>query len=106
MNIKNKYLTSLIVSFLKKYRLLNIIKYNKYIQNQTNIDYNDYKKFKEVEIEILLTEYISYNSDKKCFIFNGKDSKKNYTIYFGEEIIDKNYIDDSNIEKYLLENKK
>ena len=31
---------------------------------------------------------------------------KNFTIYFGEEIIDKNYIDDSNIEKYLLENKK
>ena len=70
LKIKNKYLTLLIVSFLKKYRLLNIIKYNKYIQNQTNIDYNDYKKFKEVEIEILLTGYIIYNSDKKCFIFN------------------------------------
>ena len=56
--IKSKYIMKQIFSFIKKYRLLKIIEYNKNIQNKLNIEYDDYKKFKDVEIEMILTKYI------------------------------------------------
>ena len=65
--IKSKYIMKQIFSFIKKYRLLKIIEYNKNIQNKLNIEYDDYKKFKDVEIEMFLTKYIIYNSDNKYF---------------------------------------
>ena len=74
--IKSKYIMKQIFSFIKKYRLLKIIEYNKNIQNKLNIEYDDYKKFKDVEIEMILTKYIIYNSDNIYFLFNNSEEKK------------------------------
>ena len=100
--IKSKYIMKQIFSFIKKYRLLKIIEYNKNIQNKLNIEYDDYKKFKDVEIEMILTKYIIYNSDNKYFLFNNSEEKKeNYNIYINEKIEYKNYINKENLGKYL-----
>ena len=99
--IKSKYIMKQIFGFIKKYRLLKIIEYNKNIQNKLNIEYNDYKKFKDVEIEMILTKYIIYNSDNKYFLFNNSEEKKeNYNIYINEKIEYKNYINNENLGKY------
>ena len=100
--IKSKYIMKQIFSFIKKYRLLKIIEYNKNIQNKLNIEYDDYKKFKDVEIEMILTKYIIYNSDNKYFLFNNSEEKKeNYNIYINDKIEYKNFINNENLGKYL-----
>ena len=43
-SIKSKYIQELIISFLKKNYKLNLIKYNKKLQNIFEININTYKK--------------------------------------------------------------
>ena len=61
-----------------------IIKYNKNIQNKLDINKNDYKKYCEIEIEIMPTE--DYYYSKEPFInFNNKEEGSYYHIYYNDK---------------------
>ena len=45
INIKSKFILKKIFESIQKNKVLNIIKYNKKIQNRLNITQNDYKNF-------------------------------------------------------------
>ena len=52
-NIKSKYILKIIFDNLKEIKSLKIIQYNKNIQNRLNISINDYKKYGDIEIELI-----------------------------------------------------
>jgi len=55
-NIKSNYLLIKIFDFLKKNKLLDIIKYNKTLQKRIDLSINDYKNYSKlyssIEIEL------------------------------------------------------
>ena len=57
-NIKSRYILSKIYNNMTKKKKLEIIKYNKKIQNRLNLDVKDYKEYSEIEIEIIPTKDI------------------------------------------------
>ena len=63
----------------RKRRLLNIVKYNKKIQNLLNLDVKDYEEYCKIEIEIIpcnnkYGRYINIEENQKFF----------YHIYFND----------------------
>ena len=81
--IRNKYILKQIFEHLNQKKFLNIIKYNKNIQNKLEINQNDYKKFCEIEIEIIPTEDKEYKEG--LFInFNNKEEESYYHIYYND----------------------
>ena len=52
-NIKSRYILSKIYDNMTKKKKLEIVKYNKRIQNRLNLDIKDYKEYREIEIEII-----------------------------------------------------
>ena len=95
-NIKSRYILSKIYNNMTKKKKLEIVKYNKRIQNRINLSVNDYKEYSEtftpIEIEIIPTK-------DKCdkFINIDKNDKLYYHIYFNdnkEEIKNKYEIDE------------
>jgi len=89
-NIKSRYILSKIYNNMSKKKKLNIVKYNKRIQNRLNLNLKDYKEYCEIEIEIIpikdkLGRFININWDDKLY----------YHIYFNDnkkEIEKKYYI--------------
>jgi len=55
-NIRSEYILKQIFEHLNQKIFLKIIKHNKSIQNNLDINQNDYKKFCEIEIEIIPNE--------------------------------------------------
>ena len=55
--IKSKYILSKIINIMSKKKKLEIVKYNKRIQNRLNLSVKDYKEYSEtftpIEIEII-----------------------------------------------------
>ena len=100
--IKSKFLLKQIFDSLNPKKTLEIIKYNKNIQEKLDIGINDYKTYKKIEIEITpiyIENKINY------FIKIPFDKKSFYHIYFNDEIneINKNYFDkDDNIKKIKI----
>ena len=81
--IRNKYIIKQIFEHLNQKKFLKIIKYNKNIQNKLEINQNDYKKYCEIEIEIIPTEDKYYKGD--IFInFNNKEEESYYHIYYND----------------------
>ena len=92
--IKSKYILSKIIDIMSKKKKLEIVKYNKKIQNRLNLGVKDYKEYSEtftpIEIEIIPTKgkygkFININENDKLY----------YHIYFNdnkEEIKNKNEI--------------
>ena len=81
-NIKNKYLLKQISNYLQKEKILNIIKYNKKIQNRLEININDYIKCSKIEIEIILWEgkkYLPFD-----FINVNKEDESYFHFYFDD----------------------
>ena len=71
-NIKSRYILSKIYNNMTKKKKLEIIKYNKKIQNRLNLDVNDYKEYSEIEIEIIPTKdkygkFININENDKLY---------------------------------------
>ena len=93
-NIKSDFIFKKIISFIKRNKSLNIMKYNKKLQKRLNINIIDYKEYSEIEIELKLAD------DKYGdFINIPEEEKEYYHIYF----------DNSNKEikkNYLVENEK
>ena len=97
-NIKSRYILSKIYNNITKKKKLEIIKYNKKIQNRLNLDVKDYKEYyEEIEIEIIPTkdnygEFINIDENDKLY----------YHIYFNdnkEEI--KNKYEINKIDKVI-----
>ena len=78
-NIKSRYILSKIYNNMTKKKKLEIVKYNKRIQNRLNLDVKDYKEYSEIEIEIIPTKdkygkFININENDKLY----------YHIYFND----------------------
>ena len=57
-NINSKYILSKIYNNMTKKKKLQIVKYNKKVQNRLNLGIKDYKEYSEIEIEIIPTKDI------------------------------------------------
>ena len=77
-SIKCKYILKQIFNNLSQRNLLKMIKYSKAIQNELNISINDYKKFSQIEIELIPAE----NQYGEFIHINNKEDEKYYHIYF------------------------
>ena len=80
LDVKSKYILQEIFSNLQENKLLDIIKYNKKIQEKLQKDIKDYKTYGEIIIEIIPIN----NRDKNYFI-NYAEEHKYYHIYFNDE---------------------
>ena len=87
--INSKYILKIVFDNLENRKLLNIIKYNKYIKKRIGINIIHYKKYLEhssIEIEIKLAnnkygKFINFEKDEKYYhiYFNNKEEiKRNY----------------------------
>ena len=75
-NVKSKYILKEIFNNLVENKKLNIIRYNKMIQDKLNININDYIATLNIELEIIIIENGSGN------FINISKTKKYYQIYF------------------------
>ena len=100
VNIKSKYIISIIFTFIKEKRKLEIVKYNKNIQNKINIALLNYKLFKGKYLiygtKTRVKEYDSYD-DELIFegeylngVRNGKG--KEYYKYYGKTEFEGEYL--------------
>ena len=78
-NIKSRYILSKIYNNMTIKKKLEIVKYNKRIQNRLNLDIKDYKEYGEIEIEI-----IPIKSKHGKFINIDKNNELHYHIYFND----------------------
>ena len=88
--VRSNYILKLIFNKLHTNKLLEIIRYNKKIQNRLNKDIDYYKRYLQIEIEITPLDNIYGN-----FInISNNDDKNYYHIYFNDnkEEIKRNYI--------------
>ena len=79
-NIKSRYILSKIYNNMTIKKKLEIIKYNKKIQNRLNLSTKDYKECCEIKIEILPTKGI-YG---KFINIDNENDKLYYHIYFND----------------------
>ena len=78
-NIKSRYILSKIYDIMPKKKKLEIVKYNKRIQNRLNLDVKDYKEYFEIEVEIL-----PIKGEYGRFIYIDENDKLYYHIYFND----------------------
>ena len=109
-NIKSRYILSKIYNNMTKKKKLEIVKYNKRIQNRINLSVKNYKEYSEtftpIEIEIIPTKgkygkFININE-------NDENDKLNYHIYFNnnkKNIKRKTPIKNNNNKKPLINGK-
>ena len=80
--IRSKYILAKVFNILLKNKFLNIMRYNKYLQNKMNLDIKGYKKiYLEVEIEIILKKHI-YG---KFINIIDKKNESHFHIYFNDD---------------------
>ena len=82
-NIKSRYILSKIYNNITKKKKLEIVKYNKKIQNRINLSVKNYKEYSEtftpIEIEIIPTK-----GKYGRFIYIDENDKLYYHIYFND----------------------
>ena len=82
-NIKSRYILSKIYDNITKKKKLEIVWYNRKIQNRLNLDINDYKEYSEtftpIEIEI-----IPAKGKYGRFIYINANDELYYHIYFND----------------------
>ena len=98
IKIRSKYILKQIFDNLKQNKLLEVIRYNKKLQNELNKKRKDYiKEYSKIEIEVTPIE------NKYCKFINITDRYKPYFhIYFNDnynEEIKRNYLNENeNVE--------
>ena len=84
-NIKSSYFLIMIFNFIKKKKILDLIRYNKTWQNELHININDYyKEYSKIEIELFPYEniygkFINIPKKSEAFFhkyFNGNENKE------------------------------
>ena len=78
-NINSKYILSKIYDNMTIKKKLEIVKYNKRIQNRLNLDVKDYKEYFEIEVEI-----IPIKDKYGKFININENDELYYHIYFND----------------------
>ena len=82
-NTKSNLILKIVFSFIHKRKSLEIIKYNKSIQNRINININNYKEYSEkyssIEIEIIPMKIKSYK-----LIYIKEEDEEYYHIYLND----------------------
>ena len=102
LNIKNNFIANKVIKLLNTKKLLEIVKYNKKLQQKFNIDINSYKEYLEIEIEIIPAEK---KYDNENFIIIKEEDRAYYHIYFDnnkEEIKSTNINKDDKISKIKI----
>ena len=103
-NIKSRFILSKIYNNMTKKKKLEIVKYNKRMQNRMNLSVKDYKEYyEEIEIEI-----IPIKDNYGEFIYIDKNDKLYYHIYFNDnkkEIKNKYKIDEEDKVTKINNNK-
>ena len=79
-NIKSKYILSKIYDNIPKKKKLEIVKYNKKIQNRLNLSIKDYKEYSEIFSQIEI-EIIPAKDEYGIFININKNDKLYYHIF-------------------------
>ena len=110
-NLKSKYILIKILDNLSKSKSLNILKYNKKLQNRIDKSINDYKEYCEIEIELILVKKPvkkPVNFSNRYFINVFGENKKYCHIYFdnNKEEANRNYLyekDEINSIKIILD---
>ena len=100
INIKSKFILKHIINNTQDYILLNIIRYNKKLQKQLNIDINDYKDCMKIELDV-------YPKENKygMFINISEKNESCYKIYFDdnkEEVKRKYLTKKDNVKKIKI----
>ena len=95
-SLKSDYFLQKLYDNMTKKKKLQIVKYNKRIQNRLNLDVKDYKEYSEIEIEIIpkkgkYGKFININENDKLyyniyFNDNKKEIKNKYKIYNKDKI--------------------
>ena len=103
-NIKSRYILSKIYGIMSQKKKLEIVRYNKKIQNRINLSVKDYKEYSEtftpIEIEI-----IPIKGKYGEFININENDTKYYHIYFNnnkEEVKNQYEIKKKNKDNYRL----
>ena len=78
-NIKSNYILSKIYDNIQKRKYLEIVKYNKKMQNRLNLSIKDYEIYTQIEIEI-----IPCKEKYGKFINIKENDKLYYNIYFND----------------------
>jgi len=78
--IRSIYILKIVFNYITKNKLLNIVKFNKNIQQKLYIDINTYKEYSEIAIEIIPIQ----NKYGNFININNKDDEKYYHIYFDD----------------------
>ena len=89
--IRSKYILKQIFANLHKKSFLKISQYNKHLQKTYNISFKDYKKYSEIEIEIIPKGYGRFIN-----IPDNEEDKSYFHIYY-----DKNKEEENEISGYL-----
>ena len=79
--LNSKYILQQIFDIIQKNKSLEIIKYNKMIQNRIDISINDYKEYSEIYSSIEI-EIIPAENKEGQFINFKKEDENYYHIYF------------------------
>jgi len=82
-NLKSNYILKKVYDNINRKKSLEIVIYNKKIQNRLNLSIKDYKEYREtftpIEIEI-----IPINKEHAKFIYINDNNKLYYHIYFND----------------------
>ena len=101
-NIKSKYILQKIFANLTEKKLLQIVNYNKELQNELEKDINDFiKYYKKVIIEIIPIN----KEEDNYFIKYKKEEEQYFQIYFNDEKEEKHrnyYNKDENVTKIKI----
>ena len=77
INIKSNYILKKIFDNLHQKKLLEIIRYNKYLQNRLGKDINNFKEYLRIEIEII-------PKNNRTFKFINISNESYFHIYFND----------------------
>ena len=85
-NLKSNYSLKKICDFIKKGKLLGIVKYNKILQKRLNLSIKNYKEFSEIftPIEIEIITIINKMNISYKFININENEKSYFHIYFND----------------------
>jgi len=84
VNIKSKYILLKILSILTKDKSMNIIRYNKKIQERLNLNVNDYKEYSQI-YSLIEIEIKPFPNKFGKFININKKDELYYHIYFNDD---------------------